>query len=209
MTNLKTSSYGEVGFTSDLERALYDSDISILKWHQQTLANIDYVVKNEKQKRQSFQSDIDASHNELIALRCKVGSIASCLNHEILDVSSSKFNPDAMKTLVETQNELKAENDRIVCSLDEKKRNLQGTQIKKIYYRTFTNSCWALFLAYWLAVELMSGLTCQQDRALETNSLKYNVESSKQATVTDLTRGIINYKYFGLDFEKADDGRLR
>ena len=55
----------------------------------------------------------------------------------------------------------------------------------------------------------MSGLTCQQDRALEANSLKYNVESSKQATVTDLTRGIINYKYFGLDFEKADDGRLR
>jgi hypothetical protein len=35
------------------------------------------------------------------------------------------------------------------------------------------------------------------------------VEESKKTTVEDLTRGIVNYKYLGLDFEKAEGNRLR
>jgi hypothetical protein len=34
-------------------------------------------------------------------------------------------------------------------------------------------------------------------------------ELSKNTTVDDLTRGIINYKYLGLDFEKAENQKLR
>jgi hypothetical protein len=55
----------------------------------------------------------------------------------------------------------------------------------------------------------MSDHSFQKDRVSEAQKLKENIESSKQATVNDLTRGIINYKYVGLDFEKAEDGRLR
>jgi hypothetical protein len=41
-------------------------------------------------------------------------------------------------------------------------------------------------------------------RAKEARELKERVKESKQTTVDDLTRGIVNYKYLGLDFEKAD-----
>ena len=35
------------------------------------------------------------------------------------------------------------------------------------------------------------------------------IEEAKKTTVDDLTRGIVNYKFLGLDFEKAHDDRLR
>ena len=34
-------------------------------------------------------------------------------------------------------------------------------------------------------------------------------EESKKITIEDLTKGMINYKYLCLDFEKAEEGRLR
>jgi len=46
-------------------------------------------------------------------------------------------------------------------------------------------------------------------RADEANELKKKVEEAKQTTVDDLTRGIVNYKFLGLDFEKAEDDRLK
>ncbi len=33
--------------------------------------------------------------------------------------------------------------------------------------------------------------------------------ASKDTTVNDLTRGIVNYKYLALDFQKAEHGRLK
>jgi hypothetical protein len=44
----------------------------------------------------------------------------------------------------------------------------------------------------------------QRARAQEARSLKDRVKEAKQTTVDDLTRGIVNYKYLGLDFEKTD-----
>ena len=34
-------------------------------------------------------------------------------------------------------------------------------------------------------------------------------EASQVTTIDDLTRGIVNYKYLGLDFEKAGENNLR
>jgi hypothetical protein len=48
-----------------------------------------------------------------------------------------------------------------------------------------------------------------RERAKEANDRKEKVEAAKQTTVDDLTRGIINYKFLGLDFEKAEDDRLK
>lgn len=41
-------------------------------------------------------------------------------------------------------------------------------------------------------------------RARDARSLKERVQEAKKTTVDDLTRGIVNYKYLGLDFEKTD-----
>eukprot|EP00544_Gedaniella_sp_CCMP2646_P006118 CAMPEP_0202497394 /NCGR_PEP_ID=MMETSP1361-20130828/22663_1 /ASSEMBLY_ACC=CAM_ASM_000849 /TAXON_ID=210615 /ORGANISM="Staurosira complex sp., Strain CCMP2646" /LENGTH=244 /DNA_ID=CAMNT_0049128983 /DNA_START=27 /DNA_END=761 /DNA_ORIENTATION=+ len=48
-----------------------------------------------------------------------------------------------------------------------------------------------------------------RERADEANERKEKVEAAKRTTVDDLTRGIINYKFLGLDFEKAKDDRLK
>lgn len=47
------------------------------------------------------------------------------------------------------------------------------------------------------------------NRAAEAQKLKEKVQSLKETTVNDLTKGILNYKYVGLDFEKAEGDRLR
>ena len=49
----------------------------------------------------------------------------------------------------------------------------------------------------------------EEERAAEVRSRKLAAELSKNTTVDDLTRGIINYKYLGLDFEKAENQKLR
>mmetsp|Transcript_13929 Transcript_13929/g.20384 ORF Transcript_13929/g.20384 Transcript_13929/m.20384 type:complete len:105 (-) Transcript_13929:150-464(-) len=35
------------------------------------------------------------------------------------------------------------------------------------------------------------------------------MEESKNTTIDDLTKGLINYKFLGLDFEKAEGNRLK
>ena len=50
----------------------------------------------------------------------------------------------------------------------------------------------------------------QRKRADEVRILKQRVEEAKQTTVDDLTKGIVNYKHLGLDFEKTGvDNELR
>jgi len=49
----------------------------------------------------------------------------------------------------------------------------------------------------------------EQARAASVRSQKRLVEESKEMTIEDLTRGIINYKYLGLDFQKAENTNLR
>ena len=49
----------------------------------------------------------------------------------------------------------------------------------------------------------------EEARAAEVRSKRFLAEESKNTTVEDLTRGIINYKYLGLDFEKAENQKLR
>mmetsp|Transcript_25264 Transcript_25264/g.35964 ORF Transcript_25264/g.35964 Transcript_25264/m.35964 type:complete len:243 (+) Transcript_25264:34-762(+) len=48
-----------------------------------------------------------------------------------------------------------------------------------------------------------------QAKAEEVRDLKRRVEQAKTMTVEDLTRGIINYSYLGLDFQSATNGRLK
>jgi hypothetical protein len=49
----------------------------------------------------------------------------------------------------------------------------------------------------------------QKELAQKARKTKANIELSKRTTVDDLTQGIVNYKYLGLDFEKAENERLR
>lgn len=49
-----------------------------------------------------------------------------------------------------------------------------------------------------------------RQRAQEARALKAKVEEAKRTTVDDLTKGVVNYKFTGLDFEKTSvDNELR
>ena len=43
----------------------------------------------------------------------------------------------------------------------------------------------------------------QRAQADEARLLKERVREAKKTTIDDLTRGLVNYKYTGLDFEKT------
>jgi hypothetical protein len=53
-------------------------------------------------------------------------------------------------------------------------------------------------------IEIQLEESKQRARAQEAQALKERVKEAKKTTVDDLTRGIINYKYLGLDFEKSE-----
>jgi hypothetical protein len=55
----------------------------------------------------------------------------------------------------------------------------------------------------------MNEEAAQRARAEKARHQKEEVEEMKQTTVDDLTKGIVNYKHLGLDFEKAARGSLR
>ena len=67
-----------------------------------------------------------------------------------------------------------------------------------------------LEIFYSYKVLLLSNIEIQLEeskqcaRAQDARALKERVGEAKQTTVDDLTRGIINYKYLGLDFEKSE-----
>mmetsp|Transcript_26062 Transcript_26062/g.57106 ORF Transcript_26062/g.57106 Transcript_26062/m.57106 type:complete len:283 (+) Transcript_26062:124-972(+) len=48
----------------------------------------------------------------------------------------------------------------------------------------------------------------QRLRASDAAALKRRAEESKNTTIDDLTRGVVNYKKLGLDFEQTGDGEL-
>jgi hypothetical protein len=65
-----------------------------------------------------------------------------------------------------------------------------------------------LFTRY-VRSDLQKQAAVHQSRAAHVREMKGKIEESKKTTVEDLTRGIVNYKYLGLDFEKAEGNRLR
>jgi hypothetical protein len=46
-------------------------------------------------------------------------------------------------------------------------------------------------------------------RAIAKQQQATSIETSKDVTVHDLTRGMVNYKSLGLDFQKAENDRLK
>jgi hypothetical protein len=48
-----------------------------------------------------------------------------------------------------------------------------------------------------------------KSRAIAKQQQATSMQTSKDITVQDLTRGMVNYKYLGLDFQKAENDRLK
>ena len=72
----------------------------------------------------------------------------------------------------------------------------------------FFSVCLDIFsLLYHLALAKEEEI--QRRRAMEERNLKARIEESKKTSIDDLTRGMINYTYLGLTFEKAENESLR
>lgn len=64
-------------------------------------------------------------------------------------------------------------------------------------------------LSHIQSIELRKEYSEFKERAVELRRQKQETEMSKETTIDDLTRGIINYKYLGLDFERIPEDKLR
>jgi hypothetical protein len=71
----------------------------------------------------------------------------------------------------------------------------------------FTFSC--VCVCDFFSLVLQDEMIQQQDRLRQARQLQSTTELARQTTIDDLTHGIVNYKYLGLDFVKARDERLR
>jgi hypothetical protein len=69
---------------------------------------------------------------------------------------------------------------------------------------------WALIvLMHVLDEDVQADHDHQKARARAAQQQSASTAVSKKTTVNDLTQGIVNYKYLGLDFVKAEGDRLR
>jgi hypothetical protein len=74
---------------------------------------------------------------------------------------------------------------------------------------TFSCVCVCVCVCYFFSLVLQDEMIQHQDRLRQARQLQSTTELARQTTIDDLTHGIVNYKYLGLDFVKARDERLR
>ena len=60
-----------------------------------------------------------------------------------------------------------------------------------------------------MSSELEEELELEKLQASERKKVQQATELEQKTTVDDLTRGIVNYQYLGLDFEKAKDNHMK
>ena len=143
------------------------------------------------------QTCIDILVNELLALELERG--LNVKEHSSNSVSLAKRRAE----LACEQEELSKEIDKLQETHKKREKEIQGTCARDVVF-----VCKLLF-SQSSHTELKLQEQKERARADEATEMKQKVEEAKQTTVDDLTKGIVNYKFLGLDFEKAQDNRLK
>ena len=144
------------------------------------------------------QATIDSQGTCLMAVQMERG-----LN---VNDQNSTNNGDHAESIAEKKKaleELHAELEREVENLQTECENREKRVLGE--YKSF--SCIAqpfLSSSFRAFVDVEAEEAKQNTRAQEARALKERVKEAKQTTVDDLTRGIVNYKHLGLDFEKTE-----
>jgi glucan-binding YG repeat protein len=174
-----TTSHAILGFTSHLRESLLLSRSRVETWVEHEKAQADAVYERSKQTRASHQHRIDQALTNLLALQLEGG----------LAVSETESTTKIEKNLAARKEELLREQEAVeseIASLA-KKQAQRKAQLQ----------------------ELNGEREAEKAKVQGTRELKQRVQASKQTTLEDLTKGIVNYQYLGIDFQKAQDNHMK
>jgi len=166
-----------VGFTSSLMNTLVVSRSKMQQWAEFEKAKADKVAESYRLTLIAEQAAIDEQATNILSVQLERGL-------KVSDEDESRDNVDVQDNNIVTKKK----------DLEEEKVSLEE-EISKLE-QEFENR-----------EKRVSDTAMEENkqcaRADEVRALKERVREAKQMTVDDLTRGIVNYKYLGMDFEKT------
>eukprot|EP00978_Attheya_sp_CCMP212_P007509 scaffold17391_cov54-Attheya_sp.AAC.5 len=170
----------ELGFSSSLLAHLAGSRDQLNEFVDRQKTRADAAHKTNAVTVSSEQDEIEALYQRLKAIQAERG---------LLQASSSSSSAAAAAGMARRRAELQE---------TQLERETELTELKRLHAEKQQE-----------LDEIMNEEAAQRARAEKARHQKEEVEEMKQTTVDDLTKGIVNYKHLGLDFEKAARGSLR
>jgi exonuclease VII large subunit len=184
--------------------SLRDSRSILDAWAEDQMEQADAAAAAHEAQVSQDQACIDSQIQELLAVELERG----------LNVSSQSNTSNNSESLAKRRAELAREQDDLrkeISELQEKhtqrQEEIQGMNTRGVFVRSgyyYSNT-----FSFPMCIELKLVEKKERARADQASDMKQQLEEAKQTTVDDLTRGIVNYKFLGLDFEKAHDNRLK
>mmetsp|Transcript_113085 Transcript_113085/g.316008 ORF Transcript_113085/g.316008 Transcript_113085/m.316008 type:complete len:257 (+) Transcript_113085:84-854(+) len=176
--SLPLGNYGvkpQTGFTSSLLDKLVVSRSKVEEWVQHEKAKADKVAEAYRQQLMQEQAQIDTKVTNLLAVQLERGLSVK---------NEGEENDENAESIAKRKVAL------------EEQRNMLESEVEKLQteYQTREKR----------VKEITMEEAKQRERAQSAKALKAKVEESKRTTVDDLTRGVVNYKFTGLDFAKTD-----
>lgn len=162
------------GFTSSLLATLNASRVKVERWVQHEKTKADAIAEEYRKQFSREQAQIDTKVTTLLALQLERG----------LAVSSERDDKDISDSIAVRKSALEEQRSSLESEL-EKLREEYTSREKRVQE---------------ISIEEKE----QRERALQARALKAKVEEAKKTTVDDLTKGVVNYKFTGLDFEKTN-----
>lgn len=170
----------ELGFSSNLLETIRDSKSKITAWVDLEKAKADQAAAAYRKRLHEEQAAIDAKVTELRTVQLEVG-----MNKNDDGNNGNRGLKDHGDNLAIRKKALEEQTAKIQLEIMklQTERNNRERRVQ----------------------DIMLEESKQRMRAEEARALKKQAEEAKKTTVDDLTKGIVNYKYLGLDFEKTDE----
>lgn len=166
----------KTGFTSGLLETILSSKAKMERWAEFEKAKADQVAESYRRKLVEEQATIDSQGTCLMAVQMERGLNVNDQN-STNNGDHAESIADKKKALEELHAELEREVDNLQTECENREKRVLDVEAEEAKQNT---------------------------RAQEARALKERVKEAKQTTVDDLTRGIVNYKHLGLDFEKTE-----
>ena len=188
---------------------LADCRGKVESWVEREKRAADQLEEAYCQTLSQEQSAVESLEEELLAVQFKLGTkITEGPRHAGTSNPPVESIVQRRQNLIQESESLQAEIERLKQGRAEKERNVKGKAVVFPYSICMLVDYPDLTSLVFPYAELKKEEAQEQARAAEVRSKKQLAEESKDTTLDDLTRGIINYKYLGLAFEKGENNEL-
>jgi hypothetical protein len=196
-------------FTNHLLETLNSSRQRFQEYVDRMKLEVDHQVEKYKETILVEEESYRIQQNELFSVQEELSSDEGVRQKRR---TAEEYNRQLEEHLISLQNEIRIRERVVDGTYTECSNligNLDGSKGRK-------NLVVDTMLTFYSAVRLMFSFSELKEEERQTRikakdamEHKARVEESKNTTIDDLTRGIINYKYLGFDFVKANGNGLR